>query len=274
MFKIIYKEKGISSFKAINKFKKENNIKKIGHTGTLDPLAQGLLLVAIDDCTKLIPYIANKDKEYVVKLKLGFSSKTYDSEGPISFVSEYQPSLDELKNTINSFIGNIEQIPPIFSSKKIGGKKAYDLARQNKEVKLNPINVTIYSIKNIEYQYPNVSFKAHVSNGTYIRSLVDDIGKKLKCGAYMIFLERTMVNGLTGKEIIDLEKLLNMNSIKINSKKELSDWFSGKNKKCSNLNGCYLLKFSNTIVGVIEVENSFIKKMNLFGNTIEKILKD
>ena len=109
MFKILYKKPNISSFKAIKEFQKENNIRKIGHTGTLDPLAQGLLLVATDDDTKLIPYIKNKDKEYKVEMKLGFISKTYDAEGPIEFFSHYQPSNEEVLNILNSFIGNISK---------------------------------------------------------------------------------------------------------------------------------------------------------------------
>ncbi|MBR2055832.1 MAG: tRNA pseudouridine(55) synthase TruB, partial [Mycoplasmataceae bacterium] len=159
MFKLIYKDLGISSNKAINIFKKENNINKIGHTGTLDVLAQGLLLLATDDDTKLIPYISNKEKEYKVIAKLGFISKTYDSEGPISFCSKKIPSEKEVFQVVNSFIGKIKQKPPIYSSKKINGKKAYELARKNKEVKLKEISIEIFDIFDIKYKYPFIEFK-------------------------------------------------------------------------------------------------------------------
>lgn len=273
MFKTIYKRYGISSFKAIDEFKKENRISKIGHTGTLDPLAQGLLLVAIDEGTKLIEYIQNKDKEYNVVIKLGYSSKTYDLEGPIKFNSFKIPTKEEIIKIINSFIGNIKQKPPIFSAKKINGKKAYELARENKKVNIKKINVTIYEIKNIKYSYPFISFSTTVSNGTYIRSLVNDIGKKLKTGAYMIYLERTMVNGIKINDEINIKKFLNIKTTKINSRENLLDLINGKTKYYKINDGNYLLEFNNQIVGLIEVKNNQIIKNKLFGKKINSLIK-
>lgn len=272
MFKIIYKEKNISSFKAISKFKIENKIKKIGHTGTLDPLAQGLLLIATNEDTKLISYISNKDKEYKVQGKLGYISKTYDEEGPITFFSDYVPSYEEVVNTINSFLGTIKQKPPIFSSKKINGNKAYELARKNIDVNLKEIEVSILEIKNIKYDYPYFSFDVLVSNGTYIRSLINDIGRILKTGAYMTFLERTMISNLRMNDKIDVYKLINLDVYKIKNAIELKEWFNGKIKTLDVGTKKTLLNFNGKIIGVVNVENNIIIKTNLLGNRILKLL--
>lgn len=274
MFKLIYKDLGISSNKAINIFKKENNINKIGHTGTLDVLAQGLLLLATDDDTKLIPYISNKEKEYKVIAKLGFISKTYDSEGPITFFSKKIPSEKEVFQVVNSFIGKIKQKPPIYSSKKINGKKAYELARKNKEVRLKEISIEIFDIFDIKYKYPFIEFKSHVSNGTYIRTLVDDIGKKLETGAYVTFLERIMISGLRLNDQVNIDNLIKLKKIFINDKKELIDFFNGKIKKLNKEDDTYLLEFNGNCIGVIEINNGIIIKNNLFGNKIKKILEE
>lgn len=273
MFKLIYKKINQSSFQAIKEFQKKNNIKKIGHTGTLDPLAQGLLLVATDDDTKLIPFIKNKDKEYLVKLKLGFISKTYDAEGPISFCSDYVPTLEEVKKCISLFIGDIKQTPPSFSAKKINGKKAYELARKNQEVILQEINITIHSINLIKYEYPFIEFSANVSNGTYIRSLVNNIGQKLKTGAYMSFLERTKVNGFSINDQITTDTLFDFNVIDIDII-NLKDLFNGKSvNKLNNLpNGKYSITYNKDIVGILIFENNKKVLQKLFGNKIVKIL--
>ena len=273
MLKILYKKPNISYFKAIKEFQKENNIRKIGHTGTLDPLAQGLLLVATDDDTKLIPYIKNKDKEYKVEMKLGFISKTYDAEGPIEFFSHYQPSNEEVLNILNSCIGNIQQIPPCFSAKKINGVRSYDLARQNKSIDLKPINVQIYNIDDIEYKYPIIKFTTKVSNGTYIRTLVNDIGQKLNTGAYMTFLERTKVHNLSINDSIDVAQLTELPIIKISDLNIIKNLFYGLNHDFDLNNNSYLLEYKNKIIGIIDIQNKNITSRKLFGNTIKEILK-
>lgn len=272
MFKIIYKKLGISSFACINKFKKENNIKKIGHTGTLDPLAEGLLMIATDDDTKLIPYISNKEKEYEVELKLGYSSPTLDAEGPITVFPSYVPTKEEVEKVVKSFIGNIKQHPPHFSAKKVNGKRAYDLARENKDFVLAEIEVTIFEIKNLKYDYPFVSFKTRVSNGTYIRSLVNDIGQTLKTSAYMTHLNRSKIHGLGINDEIDLKKLFNKPKIQIQNINELTYWFNGLKKEYKTNDGDYLLEFNNDIVGLVIIEKTKIIKSKLFGNKIKRIL--
>lgn len=273
MFKILYKKPNISSFKAIREFQKENNIKKIGHTGTLDPLAQGLLLIATDDDTKLIPYIKNKDKEYVVEMKLGFVSKTYDAEGPIDFYSDYCPTYAEIMKALNDFVGNIQQVPPNFSAKKINGVRSYELARQNKEFNLKPIQVTIYNICDIEYQYPIIKFRTKVSNGTYIRTLVNDIGQTLKTGAYMTFLERTKIHNLSINDSIDIAQLTQMPIVKISDLQIIKNLFCGLNQTFDLNNNSYLLEYKNKIIGIIDIQDKSIKSRKLFGNTVKEILK-
>lgn len=273
MFKILYKKPNISSFKAIREFQKENNIKKIGHTGTLDPLAQGLLLIATDDDTKLIPYIKNKDKEYVVEMKLGFVSKTYDAEGPMDFYSDYCPTYAEVIKVLNNFVGNIQQVPPNFSAKKINGIRSYELARQNKEFNLKPIQVTIYNICDIEYQYPIIKFRTKVSNGTYIRTLVNDIGQTLNTGAYMTFLERTKIHNLSINDSIDIAQLTQMPIVKISDLQIIKNLFCGLNQTFDLNNNSYLLEYKNKIIGIIDIQDKSIKSRKLFGNTVKEILK-
>lgn len=272
MFKLIYKNCNESSFQAIKKFQKNNNIKKIGHTGTLDPLAKGLLLVAIDEYTKLIPFIKNKNKEYYVKFKLGFISKTYDKEGPISFFSDFYPSTENVLKTINNFIGNIKQIPPDFSAKKINGIPAYKLARKKEKINLKPTNITICSIHDIKYKYPYGEFKVVVSNGTYIRSLIHDIGKTLNTGAYVTYLERIMVNGIKQNDEIDINKLLDSTELNVN-KNDLKKLLHGTDLNYSNYkNGNYLLKNKNEIIGFVCIKNKTKIKQKIFVGKILKLL--
>lgn len=272
MFKIIYKNKGKSSFQCIKEWQKKNNVKKIGHTGTLDPMAQGLLLIATDDDTKLIQYLKNKDKEYHVKFKLGEISSTYDSEGQIQFFSELIPNKEEIEKCIMSFQGKIEQVPPKFSAKKINGKKAYDLARQNKNFILKPVKVEIKKIWDISYDYPYAEFKTLVSNGTYIRSLVNDIGIKIKTGSYMTFLERTMINGLTSQnKEIKPEELIDFKKININTE-QLISIYQGKKILLKQKDGEHFLIYKNEIVGIVNIKNNKIQKVKLFGSKIKTYL--
>ena len=192
------KSEGISSFGAVykvrSKLKEVHNKKiKVGHCGTLDPLATGLLILVSGKLTKRAGELTKLDKIYEAEATLGSSSTTYDSEGELNPVSTKKPSLSEVKAELNKFIGKIEQTPPIFSAIKIDGKRAYKLAREGKEVIIKPRQVEIYSIKLDKYSYPKVKFTVHVSSGTYIRSLIDDLGKNLGVGAHMSALRRTSI---------------------------------------------------------------------------------
>lgn len=196
---LIDKPKGWSSFDVVAKLrgriKHETGLKKpkVGHTGTLDPLATGLMLVVVGSYCKRAADFSKLDKTYEVTMKLGETSSTGDDEGEKTTISTQQPSSEEVERAIEQFVGTIQQTPPIYSAIKVDGKRAYDLARAGREVKLEPRQVTIYQIENVRYDYPTVTFVTRVSSGTYIRSLVTDIGEALKTGAYMSDLRRTEV---------------------------------------------------------------------------------
>lgn len=166
---------------------------KVGHTGTLDPMATGLLVLVIGDYTKRAAEFSKLDKTYEAEITLGATSTTADAEGKITPVNSRQPALEEVREVIASFVGEIEQTPPAYSAIKIGGQRAYMLARSGKNLVIEPRKVTIYQIKDLRYRYPLLSFTAKVSSGTYIRSLAEDIGKKLGTGAYLSALRRTRV---------------------------------------------------------------------------------
>jgi tRNA pseudouridine55 synthase len=178
---------------------------KVGHAGTLDPLATGLLIVLIGSATKRQDDYMKKDKEYEVEMVLGVSSTTGDAEGDKSVVSKKRPDEEQVTQAIQSFVGKIQQIPPAFSAIKIDGQRAYKLARAGKEVNIKPRTVTIYSITKIAYSYPTITFTAKVSSGTYIRSLVTDIGDLLSTGAYMSNLRRTKIGTATINDAVQIE---------------------------------------------------------------------
>lgn len=179
---------------------------KIGHSGTLDPMAKGLLVLLIGRrYTKQAEKFLKLDKEYSVVMKLGYTSPSIDTETKEEQVSKDIPSKDEVMEALLSFEGAINQKPPAFSAIKINGQRAYKLARSGKEVELESRPVNIYEIKLIDYNYPTVSFSAKVSSGTYIRSLVLDLGNKLKTGAYMTSLERRSIGSFNLTKAIDIE---------------------------------------------------------------------
>jgi tRNA pseudouridine55 synthase len=195
MFLLINKPKNWTSHDVVGYLRKITKIKKIGHSGTLDPFATGLLIVAIEKkYTKQIDKFHNLDKTYAAELTLGKISDTYDCTGKISdFKKHTKPAKKEIEKTIIKFIGEQKQIPPMFSAKKIKGQKLYDLARKGIEIKRKPNIINIYSIKINKYSYPILSLTIRCSTGTYIRSIANDIGKELKIGAYCSKLKRTKI---------------------------------------------------------------------------------
>lgn len=166
---------------------------KVGHTGTLDPFASGLMLLVTGTECKQAQKYSKLDKVYETTILLGQTSTTGDPEGEISVVSESRPTLDKIQATLESFTGVITQTPPNFSAIKIDGVRAYKLAREGKTVEMPSRQVEIYSIELIDYSYPELTLRASVSSGTYIRTLAEDIGKKLGTGAYCTELRRTRV---------------------------------------------------------------------------------
>lgn len=209
---LVNKPSGWTSFDVVNyvrkmvahaEGKKPKNC-KVGHTGTLDPLATGLLVILVGkEYTRRAAELSKHDKTYEVIMKLGENSTTGDDEGEKTPVSQRIPGENEVMAALQKFTGDIMQTPPIYSAIKINGQKAYDLARKGKEVKLEPRPVTVYEIRNMTYAYPLVYFTCDVSSGTYIRSLVEDVGRELGTGAYMVGLRRTRVGTSTLDSAID-----------------------------------------------------------------------
>lgn len=193
------KPKGKSSFYAVAvvraKLKNQAGRKiKVGHTGTLDPIATGLLILLTGKMTNRADTFLQKDKVYIAEATLGANSTTYDGEGDITKLNvKDQPNIKDVKQACQSFVGKIEQTPPIYSAIKVEGKRAYALARSGQEVKLNPRQVEIYNLEILDYAWPKLKFRVHVSSGTYIRSLINDIGANLGCGAYMSELRRVSI---------------------------------------------------------------------------------
>jgi tRNA pseudouridine55 synthase len=180
---------------------------KVGHTGTLDPMATGLLILVIGSYTKQAGQFSKLDKVYEAELTLGSVSSTGDREGEIVPKSDKKPTLQEIEDILSRFTGNIQQTPHIYSAIKVGGKRAYDLARKGQEVKIEPRQVTIYEITDVNCTYPKLKFTAKVSSGTYIRSLAEDIGEALGTGAYLSALRRTQVGEFDIKKSLKIEDL-------------------------------------------------------------------
>lgn len=184
--------------------KKPKNV-KVGHTGTLDPLATGLLVILVGkEYTRRATEWSKLDKTYEVTTKLGETSATGDGEGVRSPVSVRVPELKEIEDALQEFTGELMQTPPVYSAMKVGGQRAYKLAREGKEVVMEPRPAKIYGNQLVSYEYPYVRFTSRVGSGTYIRSLVEDIGASLGTGAYMSDLRRTEVGQFRLQEASDI----------------------------------------------------------------------
>lgn len=203
---LIDKPADISSFGVVAKIrarlKNEFGKKiKVGHTGTLDPFATGLLILLSGKMTKKSGDFLKLDKIYEATLKLGFVSTTGDPEGEIrQETTTVNPSREIIEKTLSSFIGTIDQTPPKFSAIKINGERAYKLARKNQDFKIPSRKVEIYAIELLDYDYPELKIRTHVSSGTYIRTLAEDIGKKLGTGAYLTALRRLKIGDFDIKD--------------------------------------------------------------------------
>lgn len=196
---IVYKEAGFTSNDVVAKMRGICRQKKIGHTGTLDPAATGVLPLCLGTGTKLCDMLTDKDKEYVAELLLGTSTDTQDTTGTILEKKPVTVSHEEVTSAVLSFLGEYDQIPPMYSALKVGGKKLYELAREGKEIERKARRVEILELEILEIKLPVVKMRVVCTKGTYIRTLCADIGEKLGCGGTMQFLERTRV-GRFGKE--------------------------------------------------------------------------
>ncbi|MFV9567507.1 tRNA pseudouridine(55) synthase TruB [Thermoanaerobacter mathranii] len=205
----ILKPPGMTSHDVVDFIRKIYNTRKVGHTGTLDPDAAGVLPVCVGGATKFVSYLVEQDKRYRFEITFGFSTDTLDKSGkiiksgPVRFLKE-----KELRQVLREFEGKIKQIPPIYSAKKIKGKKLYEYAREGKIIDIPPIEVTIYNIDLVEYESPyQVLIDVKCSKGTYVRALVRDICKKLNMPGYMSMLIRTEVGAFRIEDAYTLEEI-------------------------------------------------------------------
>ena len=249
---IIYKPKGWTSHDIVAKVKKLTQ-EKVGHTGTLDPMAQGVLPILIGKATQCSKYLINHDKIYKVKLKLGIKTDTADSEGNIIEKTEISPEIlneQKILQAINSMKGKQEQIPPIYSAIKVNGKKLYEYARKGQEVEIKPRQIEIYNIdlNNIDKENKIIEYTVNCSKGTYIRSLCEDIAKKLGTIGYMENLIRLKAGEFSIENSITLEEILNAeNPYNVLEKNiiTLEEFF--KDKETINLNEKRLQLFLNGV---------------------------
>ena len=274
---IVNKTKGYTSHDIVAKVKKITH-EKVGHTGTLDPLATGVLPLLIGKGTLCSKYLINHDKKYIVLLKLGEKTSTGDSEGEILEKLNVDINIfNDVENIFNSFIGEQEQIPPIYSAIKVNGKKLYEYARKNQEVKIEPRKINIYSIKilKLDKEKNEIQFEVKCSKGTYIRSLCEDIATRLGTVGYMKELNRIEVGefdinqaidveNLTendiSKKIINIEEIFEKNSSIELAKRKLELFLNGVNLTVQNQNGIYKIYSENKFIGIGIVKDKLLKR--------------
>lgn len=257
---IINKTKGCTSHDIVYKIKKLLN-EKVGHTGTLDPMAEGVLPILIGKGTLLSKYLINHDKKYIVELQLGTKTDTADSEGKII---EEQPvdkeilTTESITNILHKFIGKQEQVPPIYSAIKVNGKKLYEYARKGQQVELKPRKIEIYDIKLIDYSVEEklIKFEVFCGKGTYIRSLCEDIATKFGTVGYMKSLKRTQVGDFKIENSITIEEL---NKIVEDNKTDSKENIKSLNEKIISIEKIFENKQS------IKLPN---KKLELFLNGV------
>jgi len=214
-FLLVYKEKGFSSNEIVQNIKKKFLLKKVGHLGTLDPEAEGLLILAINRATKFSNYFLNSDKSYFVEIRLGIVTDTDDGTGKIIKECEVRCSKENVKKEIRSFLGESFQKPPFFSALKHKGKPLYKYARNGQFIDKEPRKIEIKQIKNITYRDSICSFQLTCTKGTYIRSLARDLGENLGCGAHMKSLIRLTQHSFDVENALTIKKISTSHLIKI-----------------------------------------------------------
>ncbi len=274
---IINKPKGYTSHDVVNVVRKKLNIKKVGHTGTLDPNATGVLPILIGTATKISKYLVEHEKTYIATIELGKKTDTGDSEGRIIEENNSFENISKKKieNVLKSFIGKQNQIPPIYSAIKVEGKKLYEYAREGKQVHIKPREIEIYDIKLKECYNTEITFEVECSKGTYIRTLCEDIAKKLGTIGYMKELKRIKVNTFKiqnavslkdlnniniEEKIISIEKIF-LNRIKIDlNDRKLELFLNGVQLTHELEDGLYRIYNNSKFVGLGVIKNKLLKR--------------
>lgn len=273
----IYKEAGMTSHDVVSRVRKILKTKTVGHTGTLDPNATGVLPIAVGRGTKVIEYMENDDKIYVAELTLGITTDTEDIWGEVvceNDLDNYDLNSDRLISVIESFVGKQLQVPPMYSALKVNGKKLYELAREGKEIERAGREIEIFDIYDIAINDNKISFVVHCSKGTYIRTLCKDIGEKIGCGATMSKLERIKAGKFskdTAVRLVDLEKepnkyLINYETILEKfpilelEGKEAEKYINGvKIQKIGMESGKYRVYIKEQLYGICEIFDGNVK---------------
>ena len=278
----VYKPKGKTSHDVVAILRRVTKIKQIGHTGTLDPFAEGVLPICIGKATRLIEYL-NDDKAYIGMVQLGKSTTTYDLEGETVDVSDKTPDIEEIENELNNFRGNIEQLPPIYSAIKVNGKKLYEYARKGEEVEIKPRSVNINELKILNYDQENRILELYIkcSKGTYIRSIAHDLGKNLGCFGHLIKLVRVKAGDFEVENSIKLEDLADIETVQkhliyplekldyqtyeLNTKElELVSHGMQIFARTNLQNGIVILTNNNKLIAIAEMLNDKIKCSKVF----------
>ena len=278
----VYKPKGKTSHDVVVALRRVTKVKQIGHTGTLDPFAEGVLPICIGKATRLIEYL-DDDKAYIGIIQLGESTTTFDNEGEVINFSDKIVTLDEIETVLNNFRGEILQLPPIYSAIKVKGKKLYEYARMGEEVEIQPRKVTISELKILNYNQDKKQLELYIacSKGTYIRSLANDIGKSLNVYGHLIKLTRVKAGLFEINKSVKLDELQNLEQVNKNlitpldylnypkyelNSKELELVSHGMEIKPDNelRNGIIVLVSSNNIAGIGELKNGKIKCKKVF----------
>lgn len=280
----VYKPVGKTSHDVVAYFRKLLKIKKIGHTGTLDPFAEGVLPICIGNSTRLIEYLPD-DKAYLAFVQFGKATDSYDIEGNVIFQSDKKVAKEDVEQALKKFEGDIEQLPPIYSAIKVNGKKLYEYAREGKSVEIKPRKVTIYKIELKNFDYDNQVAQVYVecSKGTYIRSIANDLGQVLGCGGYLTRLIRTKagkfllenskkMEDFSSKEIVENNliepiSMLNYETYSLNDSEKI-DISNGKpllNKSIKNAENLILV-YNDCIKAIASSCDGCIKVKKVFNN--------
>ena len=276
----VYKPAGKTSHDIVAILRKVTGVKQIGHTGTLDPFAEGVLPTAVGKATRLIEYLED-DKAYEAVIQLGASTATYDTEGEITAQSDKIPDLEEIETALNFFRGEIEQIPPMFSAVKVNGKKLYEYARKGEQAEVKPRKVCISELKILNYDKASRKLEVHIecSKGTYIRSIANDLGERLGAYAHLIKLVRVKAGAFSIDNSVKLEeidtaekvlavlipplKVLNYPEYELNEteKKKVAN---GMGFFVNMPDGTVILTYKNTVSAVAKIQQNQLKCTKVF----------